>query len=126
MSSGWVTTDAPTRAELNACVHCGLCLPVCPTFRLTGDEAASPRGRLTAMSAVAAGVAVVDEMFEEMMGSVCNAGLVRRRVRRWCRSGGLWKELEPRWRSSGARWGERDEPTCWADAASGIRRSSGC
>lgn len=64
---GWVTEHAPTRAELDACVTCGLCLPHCPTFRLTGDETASPRGRLTAMSAVAEGIVGVDETFEEMM-----------------------------------------------------------
>lgn len=64
---GWVTPQAPKPEELSACIQCGLCLPVCPTFRLTGDEAASPRGRLTAMSAVADGVADVDETFREMM-----------------------------------------------------------
>ena len=59
----WVTEHHPTTEELNACVQCGLCLPVCPTFRLTGRETASPRGRLHAMSAVHSGVIEVDEPF---------------------------------------------------------------
>ncbi len=59
----WVTVDRPTSEELDACVQCGLCLPVCPTFRLTGRETASPRGRLQAMSAVEEGIVDVDETF---------------------------------------------------------------
>ena len=61
---GWVTAEHPTTDELNACVQCGLCLPHCPTFRLTGRETASPRGRLHAMSAVHEGVVEIDATFE--------------------------------------------------------------
>jgi glycolate oxidase iron-sulfur subunit len=63
----WSTEWAPTTKELNACVECGLCLPHCPTFRLTGDETASPRGRLNAMSAVASGLVELDEAFTDVM-----------------------------------------------------------
>lgn len=64
----WVTDLHPTKSELDACVQCGLCLPHCPTFRLTGLETASPRGRLAAMSAVSHGLAEVDQEFADVVG----------------------------------------------------------
>jgi glycolate oxidase iron-sulfur subunit len=53
--------------ELVACVGCGLCLPHCPTYRVTGDEIASPRGRIVAMRVVDAGAGPADAAFVEAM-----------------------------------------------------------
>ena len=53
--------------ELAACVACGLCLPHCPTYRVTGEESASPRGRIAAMRAVQWSGAPLDERFETFM-----------------------------------------------------------
>lgn len=62
-----VLPPVPTQAQLDACITCGLCLPHCPTFRLTGDEVASPRGRITAMGAVADGLVPSDATYAQMM-----------------------------------------------------------
>jgi glycolate oxidase iron-sulfur subunit len=53
--------------ELVACVSCGLCLPHCPTYRVTGEESASPRGRIAAMRAVHFDGAPVDDAFLSFM-----------------------------------------------------------
>jgi glycolate oxidase iron-sulfur subunit len=46
---------AEQRDRLVPCVHCGFCLPACPTYQRLGDEADSPRGRLHLMKAVVEG-----------------------------------------------------------------------
>jgi len=48
------------------CVHCGLCLPACPTYRATGRENSSPRGRIYLMRGVAEGkIPLGDHVAEE-------------------------------------------------------------
>jgi len=53
--------------DLASCVSCGLCLPHCPTFRVTGEERYSPRGRIEAMRQVHLGGEPIDASFVDMM-----------------------------------------------------------
>ena len=47
--------DSRTYDRALACVHCGLCLPACPTFVVTGHEGDSPRGRIQLMRGISDG-----------------------------------------------------------------------
>jgi glycolate oxidase iron-sulfur subunit len=55
----------PRQADLDKCVHCGLCLNACPTYRELGVEMDSPRGRIYQMVQVASGKADINPSYIE-------------------------------------------------------------
>jgi glycolate oxidase iron-sulfur subunit len=57
-------SDSPQQADLDKCVHCGLCLNACPTYRELRVEMDSPRGRIYQMVQVAGG-APISESYQE-------------------------------------------------------------
>src|SRR5688572_5290275 len=74
----------PDRALIEDCVHCGFCLPACPTYRSWGNEMDSPRGRIYLMRALGAGqvplTRAVVRHFDQCLGcmacvSACPSGV---------------------------------------------------
>src|ERR1700736_3402628 len=52
---------------MRQCIHCGFCLPTCPTYAVLGVEMDSPRGRIYQMQAVAEGRMAISPEFVEHM-----------------------------------------------------------
>jgi len=57
---------APQQIDLDRCVHCGLCLNACPTYRELGLEMDSPRGRIYQMVGVANGAPITPSYLEHI------------------------------------------------------------
>ena len=74
---------APSPADLSQCVHCGLCLPNCPTYLLTGYEAESPRGRIHLIAALNEGRVEANDAYRQHL-ELC---LVCRNCESVCPSG---------------------------------------
>lgn len=58
-------SEAPRQKDLDKCVHCGLCLNSCPTYRELGVEMDSPRGRIYQMVQVVEGKAEITPTYQE-------------------------------------------------------------
>jgi len=56
----------PAQADLDRCVHCGLCLNACPTYRELGLEMDSPRGRIYQMNQVANGAPITPDYIKHL------------------------------------------------------------
>ena len=58
---------------LRQCIHCGMCLPTCPTYAETKRERSSPRGRIALMRSVAKGDLPVTRASTSCIDARCRA-----------------------------------------------------
>src|SRR6185437_10023577 len=60
-NSNFDAIHPPEKKHIDECVHCGFCLPACPTYLLWGDEMDSPRGRIYLIKGAAEGQVPVED-----------------------------------------------------------------
>ncbi len=65
MTASPIDPSGELRALASDCVHCGFCLPVCPTYQLWGEEMDSPRGRIHLMTQILDGAAAGETVASE-------------------------------------------------------------
>jgi len=106
LASWFDREDAPRTPELHTCIHCGLCLTACPTYRTLKLEPDSPRGRLYLMRGLAEGrIAPSDPLVGHLdrcldcraCETVCPAGVPYSRLLEATRG-----QLTRRWRRGSA------------------------
>jgi glycolate oxidase iron-sulfur subunit len=90
---------------LDRCISCGFCLPVCPTYELTGVETSSPRGRINLMRALETGELPDDDATVLAESSFC---LGCRACEPVCPAGVQYGELLEEWRDH--LWNGRRRP----------------
>jgi glycolate dehydrogenase iron-sulfur subunit len=62
-ASAFDAKHPPSREIIDQCVHCGFCLPVCPTYAMWNEEMDSPRGRIYLMNLAANGQAAMNSQW---------------------------------------------------------------
>src|SRR5580698_2887944 len=103
--------DAPKQEDLLRCVHCGLCLNACPTYRELRVEMDSPRGRIYQMVQVANGAAISSSYVEHIelclacrgCETACPSGVQYGRLVEAARAEIENKTRRP-WRERAVRW----------------------
>ena len=95
------------RSVVKDCVHCGFCLPACPTYSLWGEEMDSPRGRIYLVSQLLDGAELTPaagEHFDRCLGcmacmTACPSGVQYDQIiaaaREWTEDGGTRSPLTP-------------------------------
>ncbi|MGK5676006.1 (Fe-S)-binding protein [Micromonospora sp. URMC 106] len=100
-----MTGDVFDPEQLSRCISCGFCLPACPTYAMTGDEASSPRGRITLMRALQDGTLPPDDDTLAEQSSFC---LGCRACEPVCPAGVEYGSLLEQWRVH--QWRGRRRP----------------
>ena len=62
-AGGFDALNAPSTELMDDCVHCGFCLPTCPTYAIWNEEMDSPRGRIYLMKLASEGAIGIDDTF---------------------------------------------------------------
>ena len=105
----FTTSDAPKYEDLLQCMHCGFCLPTCPTFSLTGRERSSPRGRVALARAVAEDKLEFNQVMKEeaffcldcrACTTACPSGVQAGALMEICRAQASQQQPLPKWQAT--------------------------